>query len=39
MVMHKTGAWLQKLRLRGDPRWQALELAPGLPLRQLLVRQ
>jgi hypothetical protein len=30
--MHKTGACLQKLRLRGDPRWQALEWAPGLPL-------
>jgi hypothetical protein len=26
--MHKTGACLQKLRMRGDPRWQALELAP-----------
>jgi hypothetical protein len=30
MVMHKTGACLQKLGLRGDPRWQALELAPDL---------
>jgi hypothetical protein len=36
--MHKTVACLQKLRLRGDPRWQALELAPGLPLEQLLAR-
>jgi hypothetical protein len=34
MVMHKTRACLQKLRLREDPRGQALELAPGLPLRQ-----
>jgi hypothetical protein len=32
MVMHKIGACLQKLRLREDPRGQALELAPGLPL-------
>jgi hypothetical protein len=23
MVMYKTGACLQKLRLQGDPRWQA----------------
>jgi hypothetical protein len=29
--MHKTGACLQLLGLRGDPRWQARELAPGLP--------
>ena len=33
--MHKTGACLQKLG-RGDPRWQALVLAPGLPPEQLL---
>jgi hypothetical protein len=39
MVMHKTGACLQKLRLRGDPQWQALELASGLPLGQLLARE
>jgi hypothetical protein len=38
MVMHKTGACLQKLRLRGDPWWQALELAPELPLGQLLAQ-
>jgi hypothetical protein len=38
MVMHKTGACLQKLGVRGDPRLQALELVPGIPLRQLLVR-
>jgi hypothetical protein len=36
--MHKIGACLQKLRLRGGPRWQALELAPELPLGQLLAR-
>jgi hypothetical protein len=36
--MHKIGVGLQKLRLRGDPRWQAQELAPGLPLEQLLAR-
>jgi hypothetical protein len=36
MVMHKTGACLQKLGLRGGPRWQALELTPGLPPEQLL---
>jgi hypothetical protein len=29
MVMHKTGACLQKLG-QGDPQWQALVLAPGL---------
>jgi hypothetical protein len=29
--MRKTGACLQLLGLQGDPRWQALELAPGLP--------
>jgi hypothetical protein len=39
MVMHKTGACLQKLRVRGDPRWQALELAPELLLGQLLARE
>jgi hypothetical protein len=38
MVMPKTGACLQKLRLREDPRWQALELAPGLPLGKLLAQ-
>jgi hypothetical protein len=38
MVMHKTEACLQKLRLREDPRGQVLELAPGLPLGQLLAR-
>jgi hypothetical protein len=37
--MHKTGACLQKLRLRGDHRWQALELAPELLLEQLLARE
>jgi hypothetical protein len=36
MVMHKTEACLQKLGLRGGPRWQALELAPRLHLGQLL---
>jgi hypothetical protein len=39
MIMHKTGACLQKLGLREDPRWQARELAPGLPLGQLLARE
>jgi hypothetical protein len=39
MVMHKTGACLQMLGLREDPLWQARELAPGLPLRQLLARE
>jgi hypothetical protein len=39
MVMHKTGACLRKLELRGDPRWQALKLAPELPLGQLLARE
>jgi hypothetical protein len=34
--MHKTEACLQMLGLREDPQWQARELAPGLPLRQLL---
>jgi hypothetical protein len=34
-VMHKTGACLQKLG-QGDPMWQALVLAPGLPPEQLL---
>ena len=33
--MHKTGACLPKLG-QADPRWQALVLAPGLPLEQLL---
>jgi hypothetical protein len=36
--MHKTGACLQKMRMWEDPRRQALELAPGLPLGQLLAR-
>jgi hypothetical protein len=36
--MHKTGACLQKPGLQGGPQWQALELAPGLPLGQLLAR-
>jgi hypothetical protein len=36
--MHKNGAFLQKLGLQGGPRWQAIELAPGLPLGQLLAR-
>jgi hypothetical protein len=35
--MHKTGACLQKLRLQGDPRWQALELAPRLLLGSSLL--
>jgi hypothetical protein len=38
MVMHKTRACLQKLGLWEDPWWQALELAPELPLGQLLAR-
>jgi hypothetical protein len=38
MVMHKTGSFLQKMRLWRDPRVQALELAPGLHLGQLLAR-
>jgi hypothetical protein len=33
--MHKTGACLQKLG-QGDPRWQALVLAPRLLPEQLL---
>jgi hypothetical protein len=37
--MHETGACLQMLGLREDPLWQARELAPGLPLRQLLARE
>jgi hypothetical protein len=37
--MHKTEACLQMLGLRGDPLWQARELAPGLPLGQLLARE
>jgi hypothetical protein len=36
--MHKTGACLQLLGLRGDPQWQARELAPGLPRGQLLAQ-
>jgi hypothetical protein len=36
--MHKTGACLPKLGLRGDPRWQALVLAPGLLPDQLLAQ-
>jgi hypothetical protein len=35
MVMHKTWACLQKLG-QGDPRWQALVLAPGLLPERLL---
>jgi hypothetical protein len=35
--MHKIGACLQKLGLRGDPRWQAM--APELLLEQLLARE
>jgi hypothetical protein len=34
--MHKTGPCLPKLGLRGDPRWQALVLAPGFLPDQLL---
>jgi hypothetical protein len=37
--MHKIGACLQMLGLRGDPLWQARELAPGLPRGQLLARK
>ena len=37
--MHKTGACLQMLGLRGAPRWQARKLAPGLPRGQLLARE
>jgi hypothetical protein len=37
--MHKTGACLQLLELRGDPLWQARELAPGLSRGQLLARE
>jgi hypothetical protein len=37
--MHKTGACLKMLGLRGDPLWQARELAPGLPHGQLLARE
>jgi hypothetical protein len=36
MVMHKTGAWLQVLVLRGDPRWQVQEQALRFPPHQLL---
>jgi hypothetical protein len=35
MVMHKTGACLQKLG-QGDPQWQSLVLAPRLLPEQLL---
>jgi hypothetical protein len=35
MVMHKTEACFQKLG-QGDPQWQSLVLAPGLPPEQLL---
>jgi hypothetical protein len=38
MVMHKTGACLQLLGLRVDPRWQFRKLAPGLPRGQLLAQ-
>jgi hypothetical protein len=37
--MHKTEAFLQMLGLRGDPLWQARELAPGLPRGQFLARE
>jgi hypothetical protein len=37
--MHKTGACIQMLGLRGDPLRQARELAPGLPRGQLLARE
>jgi hypothetical protein len=37
--MHKTGACLQMLGMRGDPLWPARELAPGLPRGQLLARE
>jgi hypothetical protein len=37
-VMHKTGFCLQLLGLRGDPRWQSRELAPGLTRGQLLAQ-
>jgi hypothetical protein len=37
--MHKIGAFLQLLGLRGDPRWQARELAPDLPRGQLLAQE
>jgi hypothetical protein len=35
--MHKTGACLQLLGLRGDPRWQARELTPNPPRGQPLL--
>jgi hypothetical protein len=35
--MHKTGACLPRLG-QADPRWQALVLAPGLSLRNSLLR-
>jgi hypothetical protein len=37
--MQKTMACLQMLGLRGDPRWQSRELAPGLPREQLLAQR
>jgi hypothetical protein len=37
--MQKIRACLQILGLREDPLWQARELAPGLPLGQLLARE
>jgi hypothetical protein len=37
--MHKTGACLQLLGLRGDPQWQARELALDLPRGQLLAQE
>jgi hypothetical protein len=36
--MHKTGAYIRMLGLRGDPRWQSRELAPGLPRGHLLAQ-
>jgi hypothetical protein len=37
--MHKTGACLQLLGLRGDPLWQVRELALGIPRGHLLARE
>jgi hypothetical protein len=37
--MHKTRACLQLLGLRGDPRWQAPELAPDFSRGQLLAQE
>jgi hypothetical protein len=37
--MHKTGACLQMLGLRGDLLWLAWELAPGLPHGHLLAQE